>query len=101
MMVDHELTPVTSLMYGFTRDSISPKAENHYCRRSGDTSIGYPSLHEIFNSGSQVRLSCNTMLTHFEGFMDSLLFLCMKFPTEPGIATIKDDQMRSSAISTS
>lgn len=97
MAVDHELTPMSSPLYGFTGDSIIPRGKitiavemgalpqvaHHFMeflvldRRSAYHGVlGRPALKELWA-------------------VTSIHHLCIKFPTERGIATVRGDQMGS------
>lgn len=94
MIVDHELTLITIPLYGFTGDNITPKGKTTLAVEMGDftqTSLNFmeflvvnsrSTYHGVLGRPALMDLGAVTLIHH----------LYMKFPTEQGIAIIREDQ---------
>ncbi|CAI9765388.1 unnamed protein product [Fraxinus pennsylvanica] len=89
--------PVAGNRLKCTLRQYDSQRQNYLGYRNGSLASGGTSLHGVPNCCSPIRLSRNFGKSRSEGTMavTSIYYLCMKFSTERGIATIRGDQMGS------
>ncbi|XP_022864597.1 uncharacterized protein LOC111384542 [Olea europaea var. sylvestris] len=94
MILDHQLTPTTTPLYGFTGDSITPREKITLAlemRESPQATINFMEFLIVDSRspyhGVLSRLSLKELET-----VTSIHHLCMKFSTKNGVETVRGDQ---------
>ncbi|XP_022851659.1 uncharacterized protein LOC111373373 [Olea europaea var. sylvestris] len=94
MILDHDLTPTTTLLYGFTGDSITLRKKITLAMKMGEspqTTLNFmeflivdsrPTYHEILRRPALKKLGAVTSIHH----------LCMKFSTKNEMKTVRSNQ---------
>lgn len=94
MKVDHELTPVSSPLYGFTGDGIVPRGKITLTIEMGEEPlIAYHFMEFLMvdNRSAYHGALGRPALTYLWA-VTSIHHLCIKFPTKNGITTVRGDQ---------
>ncbi|XP_022876923.1 uncharacterized protein LOC111395145 [Olea europaea var. sylvestris] len=94
MLLDHQLTPTTTPLYGFTGDSITPRGKMTLAVEMGESPQTMMNFMEflVVDSRSAYHGVLGRPALKELGAVTSIHHLYMKFPTKNGVATVKGDQ---------
>jgi ribonuclease HI len=97
MEVDHELSPINSPLFGFTGDSIVPRGKITLAMEIGAEPLVTRNFMEflVVDSRSAYHGVLGRPALKELCAVTSIHHLCMKFPTDGGVATVRGDQRGS------